>query len=42
MIFTHKLVAILNKEIASGVALNALAHMTIGLGAKVVFILWRD
>jgi len=32
--FSHKLVAILNKELPSGVALNALAHMTIGLGAQ--------
>ncbi len=35
MIFTYKLVAVLNKEITSGVALNALAHMTLGLGAKI-------
>lgn len=34
MEFTHKLVAILNKELPTGVALNALAHMTIGLGAQ--------
>lgn len=33
MIFTQKLVAIINKDIDIGVALNALAHMTIGLGA---------
>lgn len=32
MNFTHKLVAIINKELPSGVALNALAHMAIGLG----------
>lgn len=32
MNFTHKLVAIINKDLPSGVALNALAHMTIGLG----------
>ena len=34
MAFNHKLVAVLNKDISSGVALNALAHMTVGLGAK--------
>jgi len=34
MTFTHKLVAIINKDIEAGVAMNALAHMTIGLGAK--------
>ena len=32
MSFTHKLVAIINKDLPSGVALNALGHMTIGLG----------
>lgn len=31
--FENKLVAILNKDLEPGVALNALAHMTIGLGA---------
>lgn len=35
MTFSNKLVAVLNKELPSGVALNALAHMTLGLGAKV-------
>lgn len=34
MSFEYKLVAILNKELSTGVALNALAHMTIGLGAQ--------
>lgn len=34
MPFENKLVAILNKEIEPGVAMNALAHMTIGLGAQ--------
>lgn len=33
MSLTHKLVAVINKELEPGVALNALAHMTIGLGA---------
>lgn len=33
MSLTHKLVAILNKDLPSGVALNALGHMSIGLGA---------
>ena len=35
MTFENKLVAVLNKEIEPGVVLNALAHMTIGLGAEV-------
>jgi hypothetical protein len=34
MPFENKLVAIVNKEIESGVAMNAIAHMTIGLGAQ--------
>lgn len=34
MNFSHKLVAVLNKNLESGVALNALAHMSIGLGAQ--------
>jgi len=33
MQLTHKLVAVLNKDLPTGVVLNALAHMTIGLGA---------
>lgn len=32
---THKLVAVINKTLPSGVALNALAHMTLGLGNSV-------
>lgn len=35
MPFAHRLVAIINKELESGVALNALAHMTVGLGANI-------
>jgi hypothetical protein len=35
MNLTHKLVAILNKDLPSGIVLNALAHMTVGLGASV-------
>ena len=34
MSFTNKLVAIINKDIETGVAMNAIAHMTIGLGAQ--------
>lgn len=34
MTLTHKLVAIINKDLPTGVALNALAHITIGLGAN--------
>lgn len=34
MSFTNKLVAVLNKDIETGVALNALGHMAIGLGTK--------
>ncbi|MBM3468150.1 MAG: DUF2000 domain-containing protein [Alphaproteobacteria bacterium] len=35
MSFENKLVAILNKDIETGVALNALAHMSLGLGSEV-------
>ncbi|MBA3813206.1 MAG: DUF2000 domain-containing protein [Alphaproteobacteria bacterium] len=34
MSFENKLVALVNKEIETGVAMNAIAHMTIGLGAQ--------
>lgn len=34
MSLSHKLVAIVNKDLPSGVALNALGHMSIGLGAS--------
>lgn len=34
MTFENKLVAVLNKDVEPGVVLNALAHMTIGLGAQ--------
>ena len=33
--FENKLVAMLNKDIEPGVAMNALAHMSIGLGADI-------
>ncbi len=35
MNFENKLVAILNKDVEPGVVLNALAHMSVGLGAAV-------
>lgn len=34
MVFTHKLVAVFNKDISSGIVLNALAHIPLGLKAK--------
>lgn len=35
MSFTHKLVAVMNEKIESGIIMNALAHMTIGFGSKI-------
>lgn len=35
MLFPHKLVTILNKDLEPGVAMNATAHMVLGLGAKI-------
>lgn len=35
MTFENKLVAVLNKDVEQGVVMNALAHMTIGLGANI-------
>lgn len=32
--FTHKLVGVLNKQIETGVALNALGHICLGLGSQ--------
>jgi hypothetical protein len=33
--FENKLVAVINKDIETGVAKNALAHMTLGLGSSI-------
>lgn len=34
MTFENKLVAMVNKDIEIGIAMNAIAHMAIGLGAQ--------
>ena len=33
--FANKLVAVLNEKVSVGVAMNALAHMTVGLGTSI-------
>lgn len=33
--FTHKLVAVMNEKIDSGIVMNALAHMCIGIGSEI-------
>lgn len=35
MSFSHKLIAVLNKDIESGIILNALGHIAIGLGSTI-------
>jgi len=35
MVFSNKLVAVLNEKIAVGTVMNALAHMSLGLGSRV-------
>lgn len=35
MVFSNKLVAVLNEKIAVGTIMNALAHMSLGLGSRV-------
>lgn len=35
MEISNKLVAILNKDLPTGIAMNALAHMAVGLGANI-------
>ena len=41
MSFENKLVAIINKDIETGAAMNAIAHMTIGLGSQLTGELLR-